>query len=146
MREVDYSISSGSKLEYALTEAGSKTRLYGWLSIPSIGEEPNELDTTSLDNTEFETAKYGLKPAVKLAIEFNMEEPKVASNIKEVYDLAEGKLTQFWTITRANGIVHTFKSKVQYGYNEVSADEIDKFTMFLAPIGEVKTTMPTVSA
>lgn len=138
----DFSTSIGSKLEYGNTQGTYSNRLHGLLNIPAIGEEPNEIDTTSLDNTEFETAKYGLKPAVKLAINFNMEDPDTSANINLVHGMAETKSTYYFKITRGNGITHTFASKVIYGYNEVGVNEIDKFTLYLAPIGEIVTTMP----
>lgn len=139
----DYSTSIGSKLEYGTTDGTYNKRLYGWLSIPAIGEEPNELDTTTLDNEEFETVKYGLKPAVKMAIEFNMEDPNTEANINLVHGMAEAKSTYYFQITRPNGITHEFASKVKYGFNEIGVNEIDKFTLYLAPIGEVDTTVPS---
>lgn len=138
----DYSTSIGAKLEYGTILGTYDKRLYGWLSIPPIGDEPKEIDTTSLDNEEFETAKYGLKPAVKLAIEFNMEDPATEANINLIHLMAKSKIKYYFKITRPNGITHTFASKVIYGYNEVGINEIDKFTLYLTPIGEVKTTMP----
>lgn len=139
----DYATSIGSILKYGTTKGAYNKRLFGWLQIPAIGEEPNEIDTTTLDNTEFETAKYGLKPAVKMAIEFNMEDPDTEANINLVHDMAETGQTYYFEITRPNGIKHEFASKVKYGYNEIGVNEIDKFTLYLAPIGEVETTVPT---
>ena len=143
MEEKDYSTSIGSILKYGTTKGTYENRLYGWLSIPAIGEEPNELDTTTLDNEEYETVKYGLKPAVKMAIEFNMEDPDTEANINLVHGMAEAKTTYYFQIARSNGITHEFASKVKYGYNEIGINEIDKFTLFLAPIGEVETTVPS---
>lgn len=142
MEARDYSTSIGSILKYGTVDGTYDKRLYGWLSIPAIGEEPNEIDTTTLDNEEFETSKYGLKPAVKMAIEFNMEDPDTEANINLVHDMATAKETYYFEITRPNGIKHKFASKVKYGFNEVGTNEIDKFTLYLAPIGEVETTLP----
>ena len=141
--EKDYSTSIGSTLKYGNAKGTYDKRLFGWLQIPAIGEEPNEIDTTTLDNTEFETVKYGLKPAVKMAIEFNMEDPNTEANINLVHNMAEANETYYFEITRPNGITHEFASKVKYGYNEIGVNEIDKFTLFLAPIGEVETTVPS---
>jgi|LSQX01.2.fsa_nt_gb hypothetical protein len=143
MEARDYSTSIGSILKYGTTKGTYENRLYGWLSIPAIGEEPNEIDTTTLDNEEFETAKYGLKPAVKMAIEFNMEDPNTEANINLVHNMAEANETYYFEITRPSGIKHEFASKVIYGYNEIGVNEIDKFTLYLAPIGEVETTVPS---
>jgi hypothetical protein len=139
----DYSTSIGSILRYGTSKGAYDKRLYGWLSIPEIGGEPNEIDTTTLDNTEFETAKYGLKPAVKMAIEFNMEDPDTEANINLVHAMAESGEIYYFQITRPNGITHEFASKVKYGFNEIGVNEIDKFTLYLAPIGEVETTVPS---
>jgi hypothetical protein len=139
----DYATSIGSILKYGTAKGTYNKRLYGWLSIPEIGGEPNEIDTTTLDNEEFETAKYGLKPAVKMAIEFNMEDPDTEANINLVHAMAEAKETYYFEITRPSGIKHEFASKVIYGYNEIGVNEIDKFTLYLAPIGEVETTVPS---
>ena len=138
----DYATSIGSKLEYGTTKGTYNKRLYGWLNIPEIGGEPNEIDTTSLDNEEFETVKYGLKPAVKLPIEFNMEDPNTEANIYLVHQMAETKQIYYFKITRGNGITHEFASKVKYGFSEVGTNEIDKFTLYLAPIEEIETTIP----
>jgi hypothetical protein len=139
----DYATSIGSILKYGTAKGTYDKRLYGWLSIPEIGGEPNEIDTTTLDNEEFETVKYGLKPAVKMAIEFNMEDPDTEANINLVHDMAETGQTYYFEITRPSGIKHEFASKVKYGFNEIGVNEIDKFTLFLAPIGEVETTVPS---
>ena len=139
----DYATSIGSILKYGTAKGTYDKRLYGWLSIPEIGGEPNEIDTTTLDNEEFETAKYGLKPAVKMAIEFNMEDPDTEANINLVDGMATSGDIYYFEITRPNGITHEFASKVKYGFNEIGVNEIDKFTLFLAPIGEVETTVPS---
>jgi len=142
MEEKSFSTSIGSKLEYGTSKGTYNKRLYGLLSIPEIGGEPNEIDTTSLDNTEYETVQYGLKPAVKFAIEFNMEDPNTEANIYLVHQMSESKQTYYFKITRGNGITHEFASKVKYGYSEVGTNEVDKFTLYLAPIEEIKTTIP----
>lgn len=142
MEEKNFSTSIGSKLEYGTSKGTYNKRLYGLLSIPEIGGEPNEIDTTSLDNTEYETVQYGLKPAVKFAIEFNMEDPNTEANINLVHQLSESKQTYYFKITRGNGITHEFASKVKYGFSEVGVNEIDKFTLYLAPIEEIETTIP----
>ena len=44
----------GTKLEVKVGE-GEYVRLYGLASTPDFGGEPNTIDSTTLDNTEYET-------------------------------------------------------------------------------------------
>ena len=44
--EKNYHAYNGSKLEYAESENGTYTRIYGLKTIPDIGGEPNTIDTT----------------------------------------------------------------------------------------------------
>ena len=146
MDEKNYTPSAGSKLEYSTSESGTYTRIHGLLSTPSIGEEPNKIDTTTLDNEKYETNVNGLMPAPNLNYEFNMEDPDVEANINQVNTLAESGNTYYWKLTMSNGIVHSYRSKVTYGFKEVGVNEISGFTMYHAPIGEIVTTIPTTSA
>ena len=138
----NYKASAGSKLEYSSTQNGTYTRIYGLLGIPAIGEEPNKIDTTTLDNEKYETEINGLMPAPKMAFEFNMEDPSAEANIKLVDTLATSGNTYYWKITLSNGIVHTYQSKVVYGFKEVGVNEIAGFTMYHAPTSEIVTTIP----
>lgn len=140
----DYTISATSKLEYSATENGTYNQIKGLKSIPNIGDEPSKIDTTTLDNEKFETEVNGLMPAVSLAFPFLMEDPKAGANITLVHSLADNTV-YFWKITRSNGIIHTFKSEVKYSFNEVGVNEIANFTMYLAPVEEIVTTVPSTS-
>lgn len=143
MDERDYVVGNEAKLEYGSTKGTYNKRFYGWLSIPEIGGEPNDIDTTTKDNVEYETSQPGLKPAVKFNIEFNMENPNTEANINITHNLAQSKAVQYFKITRNSGITHEFSSKVLYSYNECGVNEIDKFTMYLRPREEVETIVPS---
>lgn len=138
----NYTPTNGAKLEYSETESGTYTRIYGLLGIPAIGDEPNKIPTTTLDNTVYETEIDGLMPAPKLNFEFNMEDPSAESNINLVDTLAKSKKVYYWKITKANGIVHSYRSKVKYSFKEEESDQISGFTMYHSPIEEIETTIP----
>ena len=55
-----YTALNGAKLEYSSSKTGTFTQIYGLKTIPEIGGEPNTIDTTDLDNTEYETSIMGL--------------------------------------------------------------------------------------
>lgn len=141
-----YTPSAGSKLEYADSANGTYTKIPGLKSTPAIGEEPNKISTTNLDNLVYETEIDGLMPAPKLNFEFDMEDPAADANINKAVALATSGTVKYWKLTLSNGIVHSFQSKVKIGYNEVGVDEIAGFTMYLTPIGEITTTVPTTAA
>ncbi len=138
--------SGGSKIEYSETESGSYARIYGILSIPAIGDEPKKISTTTLDNIKYETEMDSLMPAPKMAFEFNMEDPEVAANINIVDLLATSGKSYYWKITLSNGIVHSYKSKVKYGFKQVDINAIAGFTMYHSPEEEIVTTIPNSEA
>lgn len=140
----NYSSYNGSKLEYKKGETWKQ--IPGLLKIPAIGGEPNSISTTTLDNTKYETEQYGLMPAVKLAYEFNMEDPNAEANIKLASDLEDAKTTDDWKITYANGITVEYRSKTITSIKEGQSGELMGFSMYHNPISEVKRTIPTVSA
>lgn len=140
-----YSAFNGSKLEYSTIENGSYTQIYGLKTIPDIGGTPNQIDTTDLDNTEFETAINGLKPAQQYDFEFNMENPAAQANIKLASDLEDAGTKAYWKLTLANGIVVSFQSDVKTTINGGSSGDLIGFTMTLAPISEPTVTISTTS-
>ena len=141
--EKNYHAYNGSKLEYSSTENGSYTRIYGLRSIPDIGGEPNEINTTDLDNEEYETAMYGLKPAQKYTFEFNMQDPSVTANIKIASDLEDADNYYYWKLTYSNGIYVTFQSKVKTTLLGGNSGDLVGFQMHLAPKNEPVKTIPT---
>lgn len=140
----NYSISAGSKLEYSATKEGTFKAIKGLLSIPQIGDTPNKIDTTTLDNLKYETNVNGLMPAPELTFPFNMQDPNAEANINVVHGLADGTV-YFWKITTSNGITHEYSSSVVYSFDETPTNEIFKFTMYHAPLEEIKTTIPNGS-
>ena len=139
----NYKAANGSKIEYCATQEGNYTQIKGLKGIPEIGGEPNQIDTTDLDNTEFETAMNGLKPAQRYNLEFNMEDPAAEANIKLASDLEDSGNTVYWKLTLSNGIVVAFKSAVKTTINEASSGDLIGFTMHLAPEEEPTVTIPT---
>lgn len=140
--EKKYSAYNGSKLEYSETEQGTYKKINGLKTTPDIGGEPNSIDTTDLDNIEFETAMNGLKPAQKYNFEFNMEDPSAESNIKIASDLEDTKKIYYWKYTLTNGIVITFRSDVKTMIAGGSSGDLIGFTMYLSPVDEPKRTIP----
>ena len=141
-----YSTYNGTKLEYSETEAGTYKQIHGLLSVPDIGGEPNDVDTTTLDNTKYETSKYGLMKAVKLPYEFNLEDPTVTANIKLAIDLEDAGKVYYWKLTFSNGIVISYKSDVKTDIKGGKSDELIKFTMYHNPVAEITRTIPTTGA
>lgn len=139
----NYKAYNGSKLEYSETENGTYTKIPGLKTTPDIGGEPNSIDTTDLDNTEYETAMYGLKPAQNYAFEFNMENPSAVANIKLASDLEDSGEVYYWKYTLSNGIVISFRSAVKTTIAGGNSGDLIGFTMYLNPIDEPVRTIPT---
>ena len=141
--EKNYHAYNGSKLEYSSTENGSYTRIYGLKTIPDIGGEPNKIDTTDLDNLEYETNMYGLKPAQAYNFEFNMQDPSAEANIKIASDLEDSNDYYYWKLTYSNGVIISFQSKVKTTILGGSSNDLVGFQMHLAPKNEPSKTIPT---
>ena len=141
--EKNYHAYNGSKLEYSSTENGSYTRIYGLKTIPDIGGEPNKIDTTDLDNIEYETNMYGLKPAQAYNFEFNMQDPSAEANIKIASDLEDSNDYYYWKLTYSNGVIISFQSKVKTTILGGSSNDLVGFQMHLAPKNEPSKTIPT---
>ena len=141
--EKNYHAYNGTKLEYSSSENGTYTRIPGLRSIPDIGGEPNKIDTTDLDNTEYETMMYGLKPAQGYSFEFNMQDPDVEANIKLASDLEDANSYYYWKLTYSNGIIVKFQSKVKTTLLGGQSQDLIGFQMHLAPKNEVTKEIPT---
>lgn len=140
-----YSAFNGSKLEYSETQGGTYKQIYGIKTAPDIGGTPNQIDTTDLDNTEYETAINGLKPAQQYEFEFNMEDPSAEANFKVAYDLEEAGTKAYWKYTLSNGIEIAFQSDVRTTISGGSSGDLLGFTMTLSPISEPTITINTAS-
>lgn len=123
----------GTKLEFS-TDGQTYTRVYGLASTPDFGGEPNTIDSTTLDNVEYETHVLGLQPTSVLSYELNMmalvEENEGIHNLTLIQGLADNKTVVTWRLTKASGVTFTYKAiaKIQYNADEQAA--IEKFTMF----------------
>ena len=141
--EKNYHAYNGTKLEYSESAEGEFVKIAGLKTIPDIGGEPSEINTTDLDNVEYETAMYGLKPAQKYNFEFNMQDPNAEANIKLASDLEDSDTYYFFKLTYSNGLVIAFESKVKTTIVGGSSGDLIGFTMHLAPKGEPTKTIPT---
>ena len=131
----------GTKLEFSSDNGTTWTRVYGLASTPDFGGEPNTIDSTTLDNTEYETNV--------LSYEFNMialiAENRGIHNLTLVQDLVDNKTIAKWKLTKASGVTFTYDAiaKIQYNADEQSA--IEKFTMFHSLKSKITVTIPTIS-
>lgn len=141
--EKNYHAYNGTKLEYSTSSTGSYTRIYGLKTIPDIGGEPNRIDTTDLDNTEYETNMYGLKPAQAYNFDFNMQDPSAEANIKLVSDMEDAGTNYYWKLTYSNGLIVSFQSKVKTTILGGSSNDLIGFQLHLAPKNEPQRTIPT---
>ena len=141
----NYHAFNGSKLEYKASSETTFTQIYGLSNIPDIGGTPNRIDTTDLDNTEFETSIMGLKPALELDFEFNMEDPAATANIKLASDMEDADIAYDFKLTYANGIEVAFQSKVRTTILGGANGDLQKFTLHLSPVAEPVITIPTTS-
>lgn len=141
--EKNYSTYNGTILEYSTTEDGTYSRIYGLRSVPDIGGEPNTIDTTDLDNTEYETSMYGLKPAQNYTLEFNMQNPAeiTEANIKICDELENSGLAYYFRIIYTNGIKVAFKSKVKTTILGGNSGDLLGYQVHLSPMNELKRTI-----
>ena len=141
--EKNYHAYNGSKLEYSATENGSYTRIPGLRNLPDIGGEPADISTTDLDNEEYETAMYGLKPVQKYTFEYNMQDPSTTANIKIASDLEDADSFYWFKLTYSNGIIVKFQSKVKTTLLGGNSGDLIGFQMHLAPKNEPTKEIPT---
>ncbi len=139
---LNYSIYNGSKLEYSESENGTYTQIKGITTMPDFGGQPNAVDTTTLDNTKYETSKAGLMPAVELTYEYNLEDPSATANIKLASDLEDTGNIYYWKATLSNGIVFTYRSAVKTSIKGGSSGDLMKFEMYHNPVSEIQRTIP----
>ena len=141
--ERNYHAYSQTTLEYSTTASGTYTRVYGLRVVPDIGSEPDDIETTTLDNQKYKTSILGLQDIQKYTFEFNMEDPSSESNFKIASDLEDSGNVYYWKLTLSNGIVISFRSKVTTSIQGGEYGDLIGFTMTLAPIGEPTKTFPS---
>lgn len=139
----------GTKLEYSLKEDFTDpVRIYGLASTPDFGGEPNTIDSTTLDNIEYETNVLGLQPSNVLSYEINMmalvSENKGIHNLTLVQALVDSKTPAYWRLTKASRVTFTYQAvtKIQYNADEQSA--IEKFTIFHSLKSKITVKIPTI--
>ena len=142
----------GTKLEFSTDstdgKTGTWTRVYGLASTPDFGGEPNTIDSTTLDNTEYETHVLGLQPSNVLGYELNMmalvDENDGIHNLSLIEPLVENKTVAYWRVTKASGVTFTYQAvtKIQYNADEQSA--IEKFTIYHSLKSKIKVTIPEI--
>ena len=142
----------GTKLEFSTDstdgKTGTWTRIYGLASTPDFGGEPNTIDSTTLDNTEYETHVLGLQPSNVLGYELNMmalvDENDGIHNLSLIEPLVENKTVAYWRVTKASGVTFTYQAvtKIQYNADEQSA--IEKFTIYHSLKSKIKVTIPEI--
>lgn len=136
----------GTKLEYSTNSGTSWTRVYGLASTPDIGGEPNKIDSTTLDNTVYETSVQGLMPAVELSYEFNVQLLNDASaNLRLIKTLADAKTQCKWRLTKASGITFEYEAVPTISYASDEQGNIEKFSMYHDLKSEMTVTLPSVS-
>lgn len=143
----------GTKLEVKVG-SGDYVRLYGLASTPDFGGEPNTIDSTTLDNTEYETNVLGLQPSNVLSYEFNMMAliaqtdsagNAVQHNLTYIKNIVDNKTNAHWKLTKASGVTFEYDAiaKLQFNADEQSA--IEKFTMFHSLKSKITVTVPAVA-
>lgn len=130
----------GTKLEYSTDDGTTWVRVYGLASTPEFGGQPNMIDSTTLDNTEYETSVLGLQSAPEISYEINVmalnathtdrEGHTVEPNLKLVKALADSKSINKWRLTKASGITFTYDAVTRIGYNSDEQASIEKFTIY----------------
>ncbi len=138
----------GTKLEFS-TDGETWTRVYGLASTPDFGGEPNTIDSTTLDNTEYETNVLGLQPSNVLAYEINMmaliKENKDIHNLTLIQALADKKTPVKWRLTKASKVTFTYDAIVKLQYNADEQSAIEKFTMYHSLKSKITVTIPQIS-
>lgn len=109
------------------------TRVYGLASTPDFGGEPNTIDSTTLDNTEYETYVLGLQSVSVLGYEINMmaviSENKGIHNLSLLKELGT-KSPVRWILKKASGVTFVYDAVLRIQYNADEQSAIEKFTIY----------------
>lgn len=136
----------GTKLEFK--KGGDWTRVFGLATTPDFGGEPNTIDSTVLDNVDYETSVAGLQPAIQLTYEFNvmaLNDPN--ANLRQIKELADdpNKTAVEWRLTKASGVVITYSAYPRLSYSADEQGGIEKFSMYHELRSAVQVTLPAIS-
>ena len=135
----------GTKLEFSTGTGDPETwkRVYGLASTPDFGGQPNMIDSTTLDNTEYETSVLGLQPAPEISYEINVQQlSDTDANLKIVKALADSKSTNKWRLTKASGTTFEYEAVTRIGYNADEQATIEKFTIYHQLKSKIAVTVP----
>ena len=131
----------GTKLEVQVSNAWK--RIHGLVSTPDFGGEPNTIDSTTLDNKEYESSVKGLQPAVALNYEINVQQlSDEDANLRVVKALADAGSTNKWKLTKASGVTFEYDAKTSISYNADDQAAIEKFTIHHDLKGDITITLP----
>lgn len=136
----------GTKLEFS-TNGTEWTRVYGLSRTPDLGGEPATIDSTVLDNVDYETAVAGLQPAIQLSYEFNvMQLNKADANLRQIKTFADSKpkTVVHWKLTKASGVTITYQATVRLSYSADEQGAIEKFVMYHELKSDVKVDLPEI--
>lgn len=145
----------GTKLEFAESASGEYVRIYGLASTPDLGGEPNTIDSTVLDNTDYETAVMGLQPAIQLSYEFNvmnLKDANVEANLRQLYkytdptDKDNYRKVLYWRLTKASGVTIEYTAIPRISYSGDEQGNIEKFSMYHELKSAAKVTLPPVES
>ena len=135
----------GTKLEYSSDNGTTWSRVYGLASTPDFGGQPNKIDSTTLDNTVYESSQQGLMPAPEVSYDINVQKLNAASaNLRLVKALADAKSIDKWRLTKASGTVFTYDAKTTISYRADEQGNIEKFTIYHDLQSEITVTLPTI--
>lgn len=143
----------GTKLEFS-EDGAAYTRVYGLASTPDLGGEPNTIDSTVLDNTEYETAVMGLQPAIQLSYEFNvmnLKDPNVEANLRQLYkyvdpdDKDNYRKVLYWRLTKASGITIEYTAVPRISYSGDEQGNVERFSMYHELKSAAKVSLPTAA-
>ncbi len=139
--------SAGTKLCYAVeTEAGTMPtdvkRIFGCKEIPDFNPAPENLETTSLDNTEYKTYTDGLKDLSSAnAYKFNFTKEFVSA-WREACEASEtakkqGLATWVYILTPGFDEYCAFTATLtSLGSPGVTVNSVREATVYMTPTGE----------
>lgn len=131
----------GTKLEVQV--GGEWKRIHGLASTPDFGGQPNTIDSTTLDNTKYESSVQGLMPAVEISYEINVEVlSNPDANLRIVKSLADSGEKCKWRLTKASKTTFEYEAVTSISYNADDQAAIEKFTIYHDLKSDIKVSLP----